>query len=103
CWRRAGRSRGPAGADREASQPLLEEGDNVGGPLHDTDPGALQRGYLLGRRALSPGDDRARMAHAATGGGGLTRDEPDDGLGHRPLHELGGLLLVRAADLADQD
>src|SRR2546422_897739 len=84
------------------SQPLLEEGDDIGGPLHDADAGARERGHLLGRGALGAGDDRARVAHATAGGRGLARDEPDDGLGHRALHELGGLLLVRAADLADQ-
>src|SRR3989441_3536294 len=45
---------------------------------------------------------RARVAHAATRRCGLAGDEPDHGLRHAALRELGGLLLVRAADLPDQ-
>src|SRR4051812_24566547 len=40
------------------------------------------------------------MAHPAARRCRLPRDEPDDRLLHVLLHELGGVLLVRSADLA---
>ena len=46
-----------------------------------------------------PGDDRARVSHATSGGRRLPRDESDHGLLHTIVNEARGLLLVRAADL----
>jgi len=50
-----------------------------------------------------PEDDRPGVPHAAARGRGLTGDESDDWLFTLSAHEFRGLLLVRAADLADHD
>src|SRR5213076_353381 len=63
-------------------------------------------GFIAGV-ALTAGDDRAGMAHAAAGRGGDAGDEAD----HRllaatlglVLDELGGVLLGRTADFTDHD
>ena len=46
------------------------------------------------------GDDRARVAHPAPRGAVCPAMNPTTGFVMCCLHELGGLLLVRAADLA---
>ncbi len=54
--------------------------------FHGAHAGGLQRGELVGRRALAAGHDGAGMAHALAGRGGDTRN-----VGHHRLgHEAGG-------------
>src|SRR5712691_1116277 len=60
----------------------------------------LERGHLLGRGALSPRDDRARVAHAASGRRRLAADERDDGILDVAPDEGGRHLLGGPADLA---
>ena len=56
------------------------------------------------RPPLAAGDDGAGVAHAPAGRRGEAGDEADDGLGELlRADEVGGLLLRRAADLADHD
>ena len=45
------------------------------GLLHDRDAGGGQRRHLLGGRALAARDDRAGVAHAASGRRRLAGDE----------------------------
>ena len=76
---------------------------HVGRALHDVHAGGGQRRHLLGRRAFAAGDDRAGVAHAASGRRRLARDEADDRLLEVRLDPGGGLFLGAAADLADHD
>src|SRR5271154_853378 len=74
----------------------------VRGRTHDADARRFERFHLLRRRALAPGDDRPRVAHAAPRRGGLAGDERDDGLLEVAGDPARGLFLRHAADLADQ-
>ena len=63
-----------------ASEQLLDRLAHVGRALHDLHAGRGQRRHLFGRRALAAGDDRAGVAHAASGRRRLAGDEADDRL-----------------------
>ena len=62
-----------------------------------------ERLHLVGRRALSAGDDGPGVAHAAPGRGGLAGDEAHDGLLDVGLYIGGSGLLGRSANFTDQD
>src|SRR5215204_2815350 len=69
----------------------------------DADAAGLE-GFLLGlRRAGGAGDDRAGVAHRLAGRRREAGDVGDDGLRHLGVDVLGCLLLLGAADLADDD
>ncbi|EAU64946.1 conserved hypothetical protein [Stigmatella aurantiaca DW4/3-1] len=89
--------RGPA-LDR-----FLKRGAQLGGAGGHQEARGLHGLDLLRGRALAAGDDGARVAHALARGRGLAGDEARDGLGELARHVLGGILLRRAADLADHD
>src|SRR6187455_2650051 len=80
----------------------LDELDHVERPLHDAETGALEGGDLLLGGAGGAGDDRAGVAHPAALGRRLAGNEADLRLGDALPHELGGHLLVGAADLAHE-
>src|SRR5689334_15024028 len=71
--------------------------------LHYGDARGFERLHLLGRRAVTAGNDRTGVAHAASRRRGLAGDEGDHRLLHVLFDVLGGLLLGVAADLADHD
>ena len=64
-------------------------------------PRCLERVLLRLGGARGAGDDRARVAHRLAGRRGEAGDVGDDRLRHLRLDEVGGLLLLVAADLAD--
>ena len=64
-------------------------------------PASAQRLHLGRGGALAARDDGAGVAHLLAGGRGDAGDVGRHRLGHLRLDELGGLLLGRAADLAD--
>ena len=64
---------------------------------------SFERGDLVRGRACAAFDDRASMSHTLAGRRGLPGDEAGDRLGHIRSDELGCLLFIRAADLADQN
>ena len=66
-------------------------------------PAAREGVHLLLGRPLAAGDDRPGVTHPPPRRGGLAGDEADDGLGEGRLDVGRGLVLGRAADLADQD
>src|SRR5262245_4032602 len=82
------------------SQPSLDELHEVAWAASDTHPRGLERRDLFGRRTRRPGDDRARVTHAATRWCRLAGDESDYRLLHVLLHEDCRVLFVGAADLA---
>src|ERR1700745_1546100 len=86
---------GPAGLDDGFA--------DLGEVLDDGDAGGTQGGDLGGVGAAASLAERAGGPHAAPLGGALARDEAEHGLRHVLLEEAGGLLLGRAADLADHD
>src|ERR1700730_15452603 len=70
----------------------------------DSDAGALHRLDLVSGRAGAAGDDGAGMPHAPARRRGGAGDEADHRLlGLAALHEVRGLFLGRAADLAAHD
>src|ERR1700688_3295270 len=71
--------------------------------LHYVDPGCGERLHFVGRGALAAGDDRARMAHAASRGCGLAGDEADHRLLDVSLDVGGGRFFRGASDFTDQD
>src|SRR5208283_4558595 len=77
-----------------------ERWDLVGKPGHAS-PGRLQRGDLGLGRALSAGDDRARVPHPLPGGSAPPCDVRDDGLREVVADVLGRVLLGRSTDLSD--
>ena len=64
-----------------------------------------QRLDLVARRSLSTADDRTGVSHSSSGRSGSASDESDNRLVVLVvlLDVLGGVLLHRASDLADQD
>src|SRR5919201_1252802 len=76
---------------------------HLGGIRADADAVRLERLLLCLRGAGRARDDRARVANRLPRRRRKARDVRDDGLRHLALDELGGLLLLGAADLADHD
>lgn len=101
----------PPGA-RNLQQIALDKGlahgaSQTGGRALDDDAGGLEGLDLGVGAALAAGNDGAGVAHAAARGRADAGDEADDGLaavdGVVLAQEVGGVLLGRAADLADHD
>src|SRR6266540_2817438 len=76
---------------------------DLGGSRPDPHAAGLEGFLLRLRRPRRARDDRARVAHRLAGRGGEAGDVGDDRLRHLRLDEGGGLLLVVAADLTDED
>src|SRR5690242_15058689 len=69
--------------------------------LHGMYPSLLHRRILSLCRPLTSADDRARVAHAAPGRGGLPSDESHDRLFHVRLDVIRSNLLGIPADFAN--
>src|SRR6266498_1173627 len=67
------------------------------------DAGGLESLHLLGGRALSARDDRARVAHATAWRRRASSDEGDDGLLEVAGDPARRLFLGAAADLPDEN
>src|SRR5215213_2623212 len=85
------------------AQGFLDRAWNRRRPVNDADPSGLERGHLFRRGAGATRDDRPGVTHALARRGGLTGDETDHWFGQVLLDEVGGGLLVVAADLTDHD
>jgi hypothetical protein len=80
---------------------MPEKTHHIDRALRDTDSCILERFDFLRSGTRRSRDNRARMPHPATGRSCLTRDESNNRLRHFLLHELRGVLLVGAANLAN--
>src|SRR5664279_1109228 len=80
-----------------------ERFSDVGWRLRNFEAGFFHGCNLLGRRALAAGDDRAGVAHAASGRRSLSGDKTHDRLLHVRLDKLRSDLFRVATDLADHD
>ena len=67
------------------------------------DAGGVHGGIFVFGGALAAADDRARVAHATTWWGGLTRDETYYRFFYVGFDVLGGAFLGVASDFADED
>src|SRR5215471_6677661 len=78
-------------------------GAEVGRSFDGFNAGGVHRGVFVFCGALAPGNDRACMAHAASGRSGLAGDEADDRLLHVGFDPVGSGLLRIAANFANQN
>src|SRR4029077_6179772 len=105
---RRGRGRRPYGMKMNIClSPRAEatghEAANLGGCRADLNPDGLERFLLRLGRSRGAGDDRARVSHRLARRCGETGDVCEHGLRHVVLAVPRGLLLLVAADLADED
>src|SRR5437764_14212647 len=99
----AHRRRGTACAPLPGSQQLVHGRAELGGGLDGAHARRLEGGVLVARRALAARDDRPGVPHALAGRCGEPGDIGHHGFGDELADELGGRLLVAAADFADED
>src|ERR1039458_7173868 len=85
------------------SQRGRERFADVSRRFRDLEAGLFHGGHLFGRGALAAGDDRAGVAHTASGRRCLSGDEPHHRLLHVHPDELRGDLLRVATDFPNHD
>src|SRR5438876_9137961 len=97
------RRRGTACAPLPGPQQLVQGRAELRWGLDGAHARRLEGGVLVARRALAACDDRPGVAHALAGRCGEPGDIGHHGFGDELADELGGRLLVAAADFANQN